>query len=86
MGDPGGPEAVEDVAAIRVLRTRRDEAGALVLLDDGRLAVTGSGVVAVGGPRQLSRYCRDRVQRSESAEERAWWQEVTGVVSQTASR
>jgi cell volume regulation protein A len=86
MGDPGAPEAVEDVAAIRVLRTRRDDPGSLVLLNDGRLAVTGSGVVAVGGPRQLSRYCRERVLRSESAEERSWWQEVTGVVSQTTSR
>ena len=56
------------------------------MIDDGRLAVTGGGVVAVGGPRQLSRYCRDRVARSPSAEERAWWQEVTGVVSQTVSR
>ena len=54
-----------------------------MLLDDGRLAVTGSGVVAAGGPRQLSRYCRERVQRSQTAEERAWWQEVTGVVSQS---
>ena len=42
--------------------------------------------MAVGGPRQLSRYCRERVMRSESAEERSWWQEVTGVVSQTTSR
>ena len=83
MGDPGAPVKVEDVDAIRVLRTRRDHPGALVLLDDGRLAVTGSGVVAAGGPRRLSRYCRERVQRSQTAEERAWWQEVTGVVSQS---
>ncbi len=82
MGDPSAPVKVEDVDAIRVLRTRRDHPGALVLLDDGRLAVTGSGVVAAGGPRRLSRYCRERVQRSQTAEERAWWQEVTGVVSQ----
>ncbi len=84
MGDPSGPEQLEGVPVIRVLRTRRDEPGALMLLDDGRLAVSGSAVVAVGGPRQLSRYCRERVQRSASAEEAAWWQEVTGAVSQTA--
>jgi cell volume regulation protein A len=83
MDAPGDPETIEAVPVIRVLRTRRDEAGTLTLLDDGRLAVTGGNVVAVGGPRQLSRYCRERVQRSQSAEERAWWQEVTGVVSQS---
>ena len=41
MGDPAAPAEVEDVDVLRVLRTRRDDPGALVLLDDGRLAVTG---------------------------------------------
>lgn len=86
MGDPAGPESVEGFAVLRVLRTRRQEAGALLLLDDGRLAVTGAGVVAVGGPRQLFRYCRDRIQRADSAEATAWWQEVAGAVSQSAAR
>ena len=45
----------------RTLRTRREARGALVLLADGRLAVTGEGVVATGSPRQLVRYCRDRI-------------------------
>ncbi|MEJ7716047.1 MAG: hypothetical protein WKF40_10290 [Thermoleophilaceae bacterium] len=48
--------------------------------------MTGAGVVAVGGPRQLFRYCRDRIQRAESAEATAWWQEVAGAVSQSAAR
>ncbi len=86
LGDPSSPEAVEGFAVLRVLRTRREQAGALLLLDDGRLAVTGAGVVAVGGPRQLYRYCRDRIQRAEGAEATAWWQEVAGVVSQSAAR
>ena len=86
MGDPGRPENVDGFAVLRVLRTRREQAGALVLLDDGRLAVTGAGVVALGGPRQLFRYCRDRIQRAEGAEAKAWWQEVAGVVSQSAVR
>lgn len=86
MGDPGRPETVEGFRVLRLLRTRREQAGALVLLDDGRLAVTGSGVVAVGGPRQLFRYCRERIQRSDDAATRAWWQEVAGVVSQSAAR
>ncbi len=52
---------------IRRLRTRRDEPGALVLLADGRLAVTGDGVVATGGQRQLFRYCRERIRRADTA-------------------
>ena len=81
-GDPGAPESIEGVDVLRRLRTRRDEPGALVLLADGRLAVTGDGVVATGGQRQLFRYCRERIQRANTAAGRAWWQEVAGVVSQ----
>ncbi len=53
-------------------------------LEDARFAVTGDGIVAVGGPRQLFRYCRDRIRRAEDPESRAWWQEVAGVLSQRA--
>jgi hypothetical protein len=58
----------------------------MVLLADGRFAVTGEGVVAVGGQRQLFRYCRDRIRRAETGPAQAWWQEVAGVVSQAAVR
>ncbi len=85
MGDPGDPGSIEGQTVVRVLRTRREEPGALLLLADGRLAVTGSGVVAVGGPRQLFRYARERIQRSESASATAWWQEVAGAVSQSVA-
>ena len=60
---------------------RRAQPGALVQLEDGRYAVTGEGVVAVGGPRQLFRYCRERIRRAEDEQARAWWQEVAGVIS-----
>lgn len=86
MGDPADPESVEGQSVIRVLRTRREEPGALLLLADGRLAVTGSGVVAIGGPRQLFRYSRERIQRSDSASATAWWQEVAGAASQSVAR
>ena len=82
--DPGAPSEIEGAAVLRRLRTRRDEPGALVLLADGRFAVTGDGVVAVGGQRQLFRYCRERIRRAETGPARAWWQEVAGVVSQAA--
>ena len=83
-GDPGAPEKVEGATVGRKLRTRRGAPGALVQLEDGRYAVTGNGIVAIGGPRQVFRYCRDRIGRAEDPESRAWWQEVAGVLSQRA--
>ena len=84
-GDPAAPEQVEQVAVRRTLRTRRGARGALVLLADGRLAVTGEGIVATGSPRQLVRFCRDRVGRAQSPEAKAWWQEVAGAVLQSSA-
>ncbi len=81
-GDPGAPEEVEGSTVGRKLRTRRGAPGSLVQLEDGRYAVTGDGIVAVGGPRQVFRYCRERIGRAEDPETRAWWQEVAGVLSQ----
>jgi cell volume regulation protein A len=85
-GDPGDPSDVAGAAVVRTLRTRRGVPGALVQLADGRLAVTGEAVVAVGGSRRLFRYCRDRIRRAEDPQARAWWQEVAGVVSQRGLR
>jgi hypothetical protein len=44
--------------------------------------VSGQGIVAAGGARNLFRYCRERIQRAEDPETVAWWQEVAGVLSQ----
>ncbi|HEU0019072.1 MAG TPA: potassium/proton antiporter [Thermoleophilaceae bacterium] len=84
-GDPAAPEQIADVAVNRTLRTRREARGALVLLADGRLAVTGEGVVATGSARQLVRFCRDRVGRAQSPQAKAWWQEVAGAVLQSSA-
>jgi cell volume regulation protein A len=86
FGDPGKPEELEGVAVARSLRVRRGEPGALVQLEDGRYVVTGEGLVAAGGPRQLFRYCRDRIRRAQDEQARAWWQEVAGVLSQRVVR
>ncbi len=86
MGDPAHPDSIDGIGVRKTLRTRREQPGALLLLTDGRLAVTGDGVVAVGGARQLFRYCRERIERADSGQARAWWQEVAGVVSQTTVR
>ncbi|MDP9134360.1 MAG: potassium/proton antiporter [Actinomycetota bacterium] len=84
-GDPAAPDRVEGMVVARTLRTRREARGALVLLADGRLAITGEGVVATGSPRQLVRYCRDRVGRAQSPQAKAWWQEVAGAVLQSSA-
>ncbi|NLT04971.1 MAG: potassium/proton antiporter [Solirubrobacterales bacterium] len=84
-GDPGAAAAIDGVAVARTLRTRREARGALVVLADGRVAVTGEGVVATGSPRQLSRYCRDRVGRAATPEARAWWQEVAGALTRSSA-
>ncbi len=86
FGDPGGPSSIEGVRVLRALRLRHGEAGALVQLEDGRYAVSGEGVVATGGPRQVFRYCRDRIRRASDEQSRAWWQEVAGVLSQRVVR
>jgi cell volume regulation protein A len=62
------------------LRTRRDQPGALVALEDGRFAVTGL-VVAVGAPQQVQTYCRRRIDRTNDQTEQAWWQEVVGALA-----
>ncbi len=80
-GDAGAPGAIGGVAVVRTLRTRRGGPGALVVLEDGRIAVTGDGLVATGGARQLFRWCRDRIETARDPEARAWWQEVAGAVA-----
>jgi cell volume regulation protein A len=85
-GDPGAPTTIEGNAVARSLRVRHGEPGALVQLEDGRFAVTGDGVVAAGGPRQVFRYCRERIRRAEDEQGRAWWQEVAGALSQRVAR
>jgi potassium/hydrogen antiporter len=79
-GDPGFPKEVRGVPVVEQIRTRRDVRGALVVLADGRFAVTGP-LIAVGGPMQLQRYARRRLAAEEDAAARAWWQEVIGALA-----
>jgi DNA-binding CsgD family transcriptional regulator len=78
-GDAGFPKEVHGVPVAQHIRTRRDQRGALVALEDGRFAVTGP-LVAIGGPLQVQRYCRRRLASEEDAAARAWWQEVIGAL------
>ena len=79
--DPRALEQVDGIPVLAVLRSRGDAVGAMVALADGRYAVTGEDLVAIGGRRALAGWCEERAARFDVDEtERAWWQEVTGAL------
>jgi len=79
-GDPQRPATVGGIDVIEQLRTRRDEPGALVALEDGRFAVAGP-LLAVGPSGELQAFARRRLGTATSPGERAWWQEVVGALA-----
>jgi cell volume regulation protein A len=79
-GDPSRPSEIIGHVVVDQLRTRRDEPGALVLLDDGRYAITGP-LIAVGPAGELQAFVRRRLTRAEASGERAWWREVAGALA-----
>jgi potassium/hydrogen antiporter len=85
-GDPAAPDELDGVAVVARLRTRRDNPGSLVGLEDGRYAVTGPKLVAIGSPAQVARWCTGRVALETEPEAIAWWQEVIGVLNTPARR
>jgi potassium/hydrogen antiporter len=83
-GDPARAEEIMGVLVTQRLRTRRDSPGALMLLEDGRYAVTGDSLLAVGGRGQVAAWAARRHSAAESGGARAWWQEVAGVLNAPA--
>jgi cell volume regulation protein A len=79
-GDPQRPREIAGVEVVEQLRTRRDEPGALVALEDGRFGISGP-LVAIGPAGELQAFARRRLARAEGAAERAWWQEVVGALA-----
>lgn len=79
-GDPAHADVVAGRRVVDRLRTRRDRPGALVLLDDGYLAVTGP-LLALGRERLLSEWVRRRARAATAEAERAWWEEVLGALA-----
>ncbi len=77
-GDPARPGGIAGEPVIERLRERRDIPGALVLLEDGRYAVTGP-LLAVGGREDLTAWSKRRLGRAEP-DERAWLQGVIGTL------
>ena len=76
-GDPAHPRTVGGNSVVEHLRTRRDVPGALVILADGRFAVTGP-ILMMGPPGQLQAGVRRRMRQASDDAEIAWWQEVIG--------
>ena len=76
-GDPDAPDSVLGLDVIERLNTRWDVPGALVVLADGRYAVTGPHVL-VGSREQVQWHARRRLRAAVTDAERAWWQEVIG--------
>lgn len=79
-GDPQRPKAIAGQSVIEQLRTRRDEPGALVALEDGRFGVAGP-LLAVGPSGELQAFARRRLANAHSPAEKAWWQEVVGALA-----
>jgi len=84
QGDPARPESVTGEPVVGRLRIRRDVPGALVVLADGRYAVTGP-VVAVGGREALREYAQRRLRSlATDDDERGWLQNVVGALAAEA--
>ena len=79
-GNPSRPKEIAGRVVVDQLRTRRDEPGALVLLDDGRFAISGP-LLAIGPAGELQQFVRRRLARAETSGERAWWREVAGALA-----
>src|SRR3954468_1854316 len=79
-GDPQRPKELVGAEVVEQLRTRRDEPGSLVVLEDGRYGVAGP-LLAVGPSGELQAFARRRLSNASSPAERAWWQEVVGALA-----
>lgn len=79
-GDPAFPKQVTGIRVHEHLLARLDRPGALVALEDGRYAFTGS-IVGVGPANALQATARERLERAATEAERAWWREVIGALA-----
>jgi hypothetical protein len=79
-GDPSDPEIVEGALVVDVLRMRTDRAGAVVLLENGRHAVTGSSLAA-GSARLVRSYAWRRLAVADDRLEQGWWREVAAALA-----
>ena len=83
-GDPSRPHVIAGQSVIDQLRVRRDQAGGLWVLADGRYAITGQ-LAAVGSHGDLTAWARRRM-RSSATEESDWLQDVIGALAVEQAR
>lgn len=80
-GDDELGESIDGIPIVTVLRDRGEQGAYLVALADGRFAVTGTGLLAIGGRQAVAEWCVRRAERPDTnSASRAWWQEVTGAL------
>ena len=80
-GDGELGKEIDGIPVVRVMRDRGERGAYLVALADGRFAVTGAGLIAIGGRRSLADWCVRRAEHPDTdSAARAWWQEVTGAL------
>jgi potassium/hydrogen antiporter len=79
-GDASDPDVIEGALVVDVLRTRGDRAGALVRLENGRVAVTGASLAA-GSARLVRNYAARRLVVSDERAEQGWWHEVAAALA-----
>jgi cell volume regulation protein A len=80
-GDDELGESINGIPIVAVLRDRGEQGAYLVALADGRFAVTGTGLLAIGGRQAVAEWCVRRAERPDTnSSARAWWQEVTGAL------
>jgi potassium/hydrogen antiporter len=78
-GDPRDPDLVAGVPVVQVVQARHDAGAALVLLEDGRAAITGSSLVA-GSADLVGRYARRRLSSARDSGEELWWRQVAAAL------
>jgi cell volume regulation protein A len=79
--DAEAPTQIDAIPVVAVLRSRRDDVGAMAAMADGRYAVTSEELVAIGGRRALAGWCERRAEmEAVDTETKAWLQEITGAL------
>jgi potassium/hydrogen antiporter len=79
-GDPSYPAVVDGIPVNQHLLVRIDRPGALVRLEDGRYAFTGT-IVSVGSASALQTAARRRLAGATTDSERQWWREIIGALA-----
>ena len=80
-GDEDLGQSIDGIPIVSILRDRGEQGAYLVALADGRFAVIGAGLLAIGGRQAVADWCVRRAERPDTnSAARAWWQEVTGAL------